>query len=186
MQSNDHSNCPMKFSILAELMHAEIPNPPAEVSVGRASPRAEARRRQRLAGTLAPPCLRCILSVCVVVTLLAFGCSKKSGETPAPTVEKKEESRVTHGTNGETIIKLDAETQKLMGLQTAALASAQLNPEIKAYGRVLDATPLASLVADLTAATATAQASQAELERLKTLASQNNASARLLQAAEAA
>jgi hypothetical protein len=121
-----------------------------------------------------------------VVTLLAFGCFKKSGETPAPTVEKKEESRVTHGTNGETIIKLDAETQKLMGLQTAALASAQLNPEIKAYGRVLDATPLASLVADLTAATATAQASQAELERLKTLASQNNASARLLQAAEAA
>jgi hypothetical protein len=81
---------------------------------------------------------------------------------------------------------LDVETQKLIGLQTTALSSAQLSPEIKSFGRVLDTAPLASLVADLMSANAASQASQAELERMKALASQNNASARALQAAEAA
>lgn len=127
-----------------------------------------------------------ISAALVVIAFLAFsGCSQK-GEKPAEGgAEKKEESRVSHGTNGETIVKLDAGTQKLMGLQTAALSIAQLNPEIKAYGRVLDTSPLASLVADLASASAASAASQAELERLKTLAAQNNASARALQAAEA-
>jgi multidrug efflux system membrane fusion protein len=123
----------------------------------------------------------------VIILLFFPACSHKSTESPTPTAaEKKEESRITHGTNGETVIKLDAETQKLMGLQTAALSRAELSPEIKGFGRVLDTAPLASLVADLTAASAASQASQAELERLKALAAQNNASARALQAAEAA
>ncbi len=128
-----------------------------------------------------------------VLLLISFSlsflsaCSKKNEEAPAPAAaEKKEESRVSHGTNGETIIKLDAETQKRMGLQTAALSAVQLSPEIKGYGRVLDAAPLAASVADLTSASAASAASQAELGRLKTLAAQNNASARALQTAEAA
>jgi multidrug efflux system membrane fusion protein len=174
----------MKFSILAELMHAEKSNEP---SVERASPRAKSNARQRLAGTLAPPLLKCGSLLLVVIFLLAVGCSKETGEKSAPApAEKKEESRVTRGTNGETIIKLDAETQKLMGLETASLASAQLNPEIKGFGRVLDTAPLASMVADLMSASAASQASQAEMERLKALAAQNNASARALQTAEAA
>lgn len=126
--------------------------------------------------------------ICLVfLVALAFsGCSQKPAEKPAEGgAEKKEESRVSHGANGETIVKVSVETQKLIGLQIAALAAAQLNPEIKAYGRVLDASPLASLVADLTSANAASAASQAELERLKTLAAQNNASTRALQAAEA-
>jgi hypothetical protein len=125
-------------------------------------------------------------SILCVLVAIACGCSQKSAESPtAAAAEKKEESRISHGTNGEAIIKLDAETQKLMGVQTAALSSAELSPEIRAFGRVLDSTHLASLVADLTAANASSQASQAELERLKALAAQNNASARALQAAEA-
>jgi hypothetical protein len=160
----------MKFSIPVEPMHTEISNRSGESSLG----------------TLAQRFEKCILILCGLIWVLVFGCSQKGGETPTPAAaEKKEESRITHGTNGETIIKLDAETQKLMGLQTAALASAELSPEIKAFGRVLDTAPLASLVADLTAASAASQASKAELERLKTLAAQNNASARALQAAEA-
>jgi len=123
----------------------------------------------------------------ILIWVLASGCSQKTAEPSAPAAaEKKEESRVSHGTNGETIIKLDAETQKLMGVQTATLSPAELSPEIKAFGRVLDTAPLASLVADLTAASAASQASRAELERLKALAAQNNASTRALQAAEAA
>src|SRR6266851_79633 len=58
-------------------------------------------------------------------------------------------SRVKRGPNGEVIVTLDAATQKLMGLETAAVEPAQLSPEIKAYGRVLDVSSLASLVAEL-------------------------------------
>jgi len=122
----------------------------------------------------------------LAVFVLSSGCSEKDKEKTASAPEKKEESRVSRGTNGEVIVKLDTETQKLMGLQTAALSPIQLYPEVKGYGRVLDPAPLASQVADLAAASAASAASQAELERLKTLASQNNASARALQAGEAA
>jgi len=61
-----------------------------------------------------------------------------------------------------------------------------LSPELKAYGRVLDPAPLAGIVSELATAQTTAQASEAELKRLKTLAAQNNASDRALQAAQAA
>jgi len=128
-----------------------------------------------------------VLVLALLSVMFLSACSQKSPESPGGAApEKKEESRVSRSTNGEAIIKLDAETQKRMGLQTAALSPAQLSSEIKGYGRVLDAATLASLVADLTSTSAASTASQAELERLKTLAAQNNASARALQAAEAA
>jgi hypothetical protein len=124
----------------------------------------------------------------VAVVLLA-GCSP-SGKEPAaaapPAKPAEPESHVKRGTNGEVIITLDAATQKTMGLQTAALASAKLKPEVKAYGRVLDASPLASLVTELKVARSASAASEAELTRLKTLAGQNNASERALQTTEAA
>ncbi len=103
-----------------------------------------------------------------------------------PEAKAEPESRVKHGPNGDTIITLDAATQKTIGLQTTTLEPARLEPELKAYGRVLDISPLAASAADLTAAQATSEASQAELKRLKTLAAQSNASERALQAAEAA
>jgi len=114
---------------------------------------------------------------------------KDKDESKSPTAEKEKtaepESRVKHGTNGETIVTLDAATQKLMGLQFSTVPSAQLSPELKGYGRVLDPAPLVSLLADLAAAQAASAASAAELERLKTLAAQSNASQRSLQAAQA-
>src|SRR6266498_390509 len=67
-----------------------------------------------------------------------FGCSRKDAENAAATPETKEVSRASHGTNGDPIVKLDAKTQKLIGLQTAALSPAELRPEIKGYGRLLD------------------------------------------------
>lgn len=116
-----------------------------------------------------------------------FGCSEKAPEqSAAKPAEKPEESRVQKGTNGEVTINLDAKTQELMGLKTEPLAAAELKPEAKAYGRVLDPSGLAGLVADLASAKAAAEASQAELNRLKTLVAQNNASERALQAAQAA
>lgn len=124
----------------------------------------------------------------LMLAALIAGCSRSSPEPAAvaPAAKPAEpESRVKHGTNGEVVITLDAATQKVMGLQAAALSPAQLKPEVKAYGRVLDASPLVSLAAELTVAQAASEASQAELGRLKTLAGQNNASERALQTAEA-
>jgi hypothetical protein len=123
------------------------------------------------------------------VTVLMAGCSHEGKEpaAAAPSEKKAEaESRVKHGANGEVIITLDAETQKVMGLQTAPLATRQLEPEVKGYGRVLDPAPLSTLTAEVASARTTALASQKELERLKVLAGQNNASARALETAEAA
>jgi len=156
----------MKFSIPVEQMHAEFRNMLIYLST-------------------APGSFPCALAVLLTISVISSGCSQKAAEHSTATTEKKEESRVTHGTNGETIIKFNAETQKLMGLQTAVLSPVQVSPEVKGYGRVLDPSSLASLVADLTSARAASAASQGEFERLKTLASQNNASARALQAAEA-
>ena len=121
-------------------------------------------------------------------TALVTGCSPSTKEPPAePSAKAAEpESRVKRGTNGEVVITLDAATQKTMGLQTIPLAVAELKPEMKAYGRVLDPSPLGSLVAEYVSAQAASQASRAELKRLKTLAVENNASERMLQTAEAA
>src|SRR6185503_17351339 len=53
-------------------------------------------------------------SICVAVLLALTGCSHKEHEsTSQPATEAKEESRIKHSTNGEVIIKLDAESQKL-------------------------------------------------------------------------
>ena len=139
--------------------------------------------------------LKTFCAVSLLLALVLLGCADKDkakdkdkDEAKAPAGEKAAEaaSHVKHGTNGETIITLDVATQKLMGLQTTALQPAELSPELKGYGRVVDAAPLTALVADLMSAQAASAASQAELIRLKTLAAQNNASERAVQAAEAA
>ncbi|MDB6022897.1 MAG: hypothetical protein JWQ04_2754, partial [Pedosphaera sp.] len=78
------------------------------------------------------------------------------------------------------------ETQKLIALKVEALAAAQLPPETKVYGRVMDPAPLAALMTELASAQAADNASSNELARLKTLSTTGNASARALQAAEAA
>lgn len=103
-------------------------------------------------------------------------------EADAPIVAA---SRVQTGTNGETVITLDAKTQQLIGLQTANATAETLPPEIKAYGRVLDSATLVSLHNDLVAARAALQASKPEYERLQKLSAQDNASAHALQTAEA-
>jgi multidrug efflux system membrane fusion protein len=95
------------------------------------------------------------------------------------------ESKVSRNTNGETVITIDAETQKRLALKIEGLTAGRLPPEIKGYGRVLDPTSLSSLAADLMAARATADASQKEWDRLKVLSVRQNASERALQAAEA-
>lgn len=134
----------------------------------------------------------------VLLVLLGFVSARARDEAkPAETkpVDKSEpakdakdakpESRLSRDTNGNVVVKLDQETQKLIGLKAEALTAAQLTPEIKAYGRVLDPAPLAALITELATAQAAYAASSNELARLKALSASGNASARALQAAEA-
>lgn len=112
--------------------------------------------------------------------------SKADAKAPDKVEAKKpDEQRISHDTNGNTVIKIDAETQKLLALKVEELAAAQLPPQIKTYGRVLDPAPLAALMTELVSAQAAHAASSNELARLKTLSTSGNASARALQAAEA-
>jgi len=106
---------------------------------------------------------------------------------PEKKEEKKEQSVVQHGTNGDVYLKLDKEAQEHSGIKIAPLAALELKPQVKAYGRVLDPSMLATQLVDIGTAEATVAASAKEFERLKTLNGQNqNVSARSLEAAEAA
>src|SRR5208283_1891518 len=110
-----------------------------------------------------------LLLVGLLAAALSSGCSKDAKDQPAVAPSEKSAetpSRLKHGTNGEVIITLDAATQKVMGLQTTPLEAARLSLELKGYGHVLDISPLASMVAELSASRASSQASQAELKRL--------------------
>src|SRR5882757_5935022 len=131
MRSNALSNYRMKFSILAEPMHIELLSrwvrrlvlQLKSSTAGNRDKAAVLCRFQLKLGRLACAFKHRAFSTvtAVFITLQPWvflsACSQKNAETPAPAAaEKKEESRVTHGTSGEAIIKLDAETQKLMGL----------------------------------------------------------------------
>lgn len=103
------------------------------------------------------------------------------GESPVAS-----ESRVVRDSKGENSISLDANEQNLLALKVVTLTAVRHSPAAKSYGRVIDPTPLSSIVAELVAAQATAGASQKELERLTALSAQQNASVRALQSASAA
>src|SRR5579872_3482137 len=97
---------------------------------------------------------------CILISLgaLLAGCGGKKEEPKEAAAEKapEAESHVKHGTNGEVIVTVEAKMQPTIGLQTAPLQPAQLSPELKAYGHVLDPSPLASVVAELVTAEAAA------------------------------
>jgi hypothetical protein len=115
---------------------------------------------------------------------LLTACSK-SGEEKEGEKPKAEKTHVKRDTHGAIIVTLDVEAQKRIGLKVESLSAVEWQPEAKAYGLVLDPAPLASLMSELGPAHVSAETSRRELERLKTLAEQNNASVRALQAAEA-
>src|SRR5258706_4523010 len=76
----------------------------------------------------------------LLVALAATVACHRDAEKAAAADEKnkKEKPRVQQGTNGETVINLDAETQKKMGLQTAQLETMQLGAETRALCPDLD------------------------------------------------
>src|SRR6266542_3830258 len=130
-------------------------------------------------------------SRCLLIALLALemaglltACSR-NGEGKDSGEKNGEPSRVQRGAHGEIVVTLDEPTQKRIGLVAETPAPSQWQPEVRAYGRVLDPAPLAALAAEFDSGRAAAEASRQEYERLKVLAEQSNASTRALQAAEA-
>jgi hypothetical protein len=113
--------------------------------------------------------------------------AKKSADAPAKEEQKPaDESRIKTDAEGNTVVTVDDETQKRIGLKVESLAATELPPEIKGFGNVIDPTTLATALSNLATAEAAYNATSKELERLKTLKEQGNASDRALQAAEAA
>ena len=114
--------------------------------------------------------------------------AKTAGEKAAaekPAGEEGEKTKVTRDETGRVVVHMDDETQGNIGILVAKPAAAQLSPEVKGYGRVLDPTPLAMLMTEQATARAAYVASSNELARLKILAAQGNAPERTMQTGEA-
>ncbi len=107
--------------------------------------------------------------------------TEAAGEAPV-----QSSSQIGTTAEGNPVVTLDAEAQKRLSLRMAAPTAVTVAPEARAYGRVLDPAPLIAQVLDLAAARAALEASSREWRRLKSLAETQNASARAVEAAEAA
>lgn len=100
--------------------------------------------------------------------------------------DEKNKTTISHDANGNTVVRMSPDVQKDSGIAASTPAAAQWSAEMKGYGRVLDPTPLIALQNELATDQAAWTGSSNELFRLQTLSEQGNASARSLQAAEAA
>jgi hypothetical protein len=102
-----------------------------------------------------------------------------------PAEEESEGAQISRDPNGNVVIHMNDEMQGDLGILVKKAELAQLKPELKGYGRVLDPATIAAQLTDLTTSQAAYLVSSNELARLKTLEGQGNASIRGLQAAEA-
>ena len=127
-----------------------------------------------------------IHSTLLAALALAAGCSKPADTKTAEPEKPAAEAKVKQNAAGETVLTVDAETQKRIAPKIENLVATEWTPEIKGFGRVVDAATLASALTDLETARGAAEVSGKELARVTTLAKQGNASDRALQTAEAA
>ena len=70
---------------------------------------------------------------------------------------------------GTTVLRMDAVTQRRLGIATAPLAAVRRTASVAAFARVLDPVPLATLDSDIGQAAAALAASQAEAARTRAL-----------------
>jgi hypothetical protein len=98
---------------------------------------------------------------------------------PDETVHEKQPATTEQHEAG---LHLTKEQQASAGLVVAKAEPMELKPETKAFGRVLDAAPLATLLAEIQTAQSSLNATAKEFERVKSLG--ENASPRSLETAE--
>ena len=130
------------------------------------------------------PALLVGLALGAVGTWLLLKSHHEEHEEKKPEAGHQEESHVIK-TNGQTLVKLDEKEQQAAGLKLAPLEAASLRPEARVYGRVLDSSSLVQSLSEIMLARSALEASQKDLARLKTLAADQNTSARALETAEA-
>ena len=95
-------------------------------------------------------------------------------------------SRVERGADGASILKLDADTQKRLGLQTAVPAFGSVATELTATARVLDSATLAAQLNESRSVQTALDAARADHERKKKLFENGqNASVSAVETAEA-
>jgi hypothetical protein len=125
--------------------------------------------------------------ICCAGALLA-GCGHGVDKDDKPAMAEQAgpaEFEVTNNAAGEAVVKLSADAQKRIELETAPLRAAEFQPAVTAYGTVLDAGPLVALQGDIAASQATLATSQRVAERAKTLFAQDqNVSQKTVEAAE--
>ncbi|MGA2747668.1 MAG: hypothetical protein ABSG59_02750 [Verrucomicrobiota bacterium] len=130
--------------------------------------------------------MRNILLTCSLAIVFA-GCKgggDKNDEAPAGKTEPAEYA-VQRNPAGETVVTLSPETQQRIALKVAPLQAAQAQPELTAYGSVLDPSPLAALQGDIASAQAALDAADREARRAKALFEQDeNVSRKTLETSE--
>ena len=133
-----------------------------------------------------------IASAFLVGVLCVAGCSRVGPVAPAADLkapeggEEEAGPQVARDAKGNAVITMSDDAQGELGILVKKPEVAQINPEVKGYGRVLDPAPLVALINEFAAARAACVASSNELARLQTQSGQGNASERALQAAQAA
>ncbi len=107
-------------------------------------------------------------------------------QPPAPTTGEGEK-KSTDAAKNDGRVHLTKEQLAYAGLVLAQPQPAEWRAEVKAFGRVLDPTPLATLLTEMEAARATLGASAKEFQRLQSLHAQDHtASVRAVETATAA
>lgn len=113
-----------------------------------------------------------------VALLCALGCGNGDSTDAPPPAETSASS------SGQASVQLDDEAVRRAGIELATVSSQTLEPEVEAYGRVLDPTPVGDAVANVEAARSAAEAADRELRRVEALARDGeNASVREVEAA---
>jgi hypothetical protein len=132
--------------------------------------------------------MRRLLFICCIGALLS-GCKDGGGDKDdkpaAPAHAEPVDFEVQHNAAGETVVMLNADAQKRIELQVAPLRPAQFQPELTAYGTVLDPGPLLTLEGDIAVAQAASETTRKVAERAKALYAQDqNVSGKTVEAAE--
>jgi hypothetical protein len=137
-------------------------------------------------------CRRCpsgLFLALAAALLVVAGCSKSSGDAQ-PADAKSADAKPADAGEASPAAKpgvtLDAETQERLGLKIDSPVAAQWLPGIHATGRVANPLAFIAATADYETARVAATSSQAELDRTQKLVSQENATPRALEAAQAA
>ena len=127
-----------------------------------------------------------VAALVVVALVLGYRAMRVEDATEEHDAAIVAPSHVERGDGGSVTVKLDATAQQHAGLAMQPARPETRTREMKAYGRVLDPSPLIAAAAEEAAARTTLDAATKELQRVRLLATDQNASKRTVEAAEAA